>query len=160
MTENAVRMTLIGGPTALLEIGAARLLTDPPSMSRAATPRARSPSPRKARPRLRPKPSGRSMPCCSAMTSISTTSTDRAAPFSPGRGSSRPRASAPGASAAMHEGSRPGTASKSRRPRVAACASRRRLAAMAPRHRVDQWRHGWLRARLRRRAEARNLHFG
>ena len=29
MTENAVRMTLIGGSTALLEIGAARLLTDP-----------------------------------------------------------------------------------------------------------------------------------
>jgi len=71
---NSLRITLIGGPTALIEIDGFRLLTDPTFDAPGAYQLPHVKLEKLSGPALSAEAVGRSMPCCSAMTSTRTTS--------------------------------------------------------------------------------------
>ena len=70
----SVSITLIGGPTALIEIDGFRLLTDPTFDAPGAYQLPHVKLEKLPAPHWRPTRSARSMPCCSAMISIPTIS--------------------------------------------------------------------------------------
>ena len=78
-----ISITLIGGPTALIEIDGFRLLTDPTfDDAHTAYQLPHVKLEKTIGPALKAVRSARSMPCCSATTSIRTISTIPAATFS------------------------------------------------------------------------------
>ena len=93
-----VRITHIGGPTALIEVGGWRLLTDPTfdPPGRQVPLRLGDRVAQAGRARRSPPPtSGRSTRCCSRTTTTTTTSTPPGARCSRRRASSSPRCRAP-----------------------------------------------------------------
>ena len=90
---SGVRITHIGGPTVLIEVGGWRLLTDPTFDAPGRSVRVRLghgvAQARRAGDRRR-RPRRRSTPCCSATTTTATTSTTPAARCSRRRASSSP----------------------------------------------------------------------
>ena len=177
-----VRLTHIGGPTVLIEVGGWRLLTDPTfdppgagTSSAGARCRASSPGPRSRRPTCR-----RSTRSCSATTTTATTSTPPAArccrrpgvvvTTASGRqrlGGERPRARAVADDAAR--GARPAGDRDHRhavpaRPAAQPPDRRRRdrlraaLGRPGGRRAVDLGRHRALRRRARGRRPARRRH--
>ena len=82
----SLSITLIGGPTALIEIDGFRLLTDPTFDAPGDYPLPHVKLEKLAGPaHVAPRRSARSMRCCSAMTSTPTISIIPARSFWPGR---------------------------------------------------------------------------